>query len=175
MYKTQVAWYAAICDVPKVEVAVLIGNRDFRIYTYKRNKTFEDSLIKIACNFWNSHVIPRIPPPASSNSDCSILYPKSQRDAITANSDIADKIWLLKIAKEQEKKIATEIESLTVDIKNFMQDHDTLVDQDGNYLVTWKSNAPKQQLDIKKLQQESPEVFAKYTSTVPGCRMFLLK
>ena len=61
-YLVQSAWYAAICDVPKVDIAVLIGGQDFRIYTYQRNKEFEDKLIKIACNFWHNHVLKRIPP-----------------------------------------------------------------------------------------------------------------
>ena len=48
-YLVQVAYYAAICAVPKVDIAVLIGGQDFRIYTYERSKELEDKLIKIAC------------------------------------------------------------------------------------------------------------------------------
>ena len=61
-YLVQSAWYAAICDVPKVDIAVLIGGQNFKIYTYERNKEFEEKLIKIACNFWYDHVEKRIPP-----------------------------------------------------------------------------------------------------------------
>jgi putative phage-type endonuclease len=61
-YLVQVAYYAAICAVPKVDIAVLIGGQDFRIYTYERSKELEDKLIKIACNFWDNHIEKRIPP-----------------------------------------------------------------------------------------------------------------
>lgn len=61
-YLCQVAWYAAICNVPKVDIAVLFGGQEFRIYTYERNTEFEDKLIRIADNFWNNNVLKRIPP-----------------------------------------------------------------------------------------------------------------
>ncbi len=61
-YLCQVAWYASICDVPKVDIAVLFGGQEFRIYTYMRNIEFEDKLIRIADNFWSNNVLKRIPP-----------------------------------------------------------------------------------------------------------------
>ena len=43
-YKCQVAYYAAIADVPKVDIAVLIGGQEFRIYTYIRDESLEKHL-----------------------------------------------------------------------------------------------------------------------------------
>lgn len=76
-YLCQVAWYSAITGVPKVDIAVLIGDvtedgiiglsiKDFRIYTYTKNKEFEDKLITIGKNFWLNHVQKGIPPEPSN-------------------------------------------------------------------------------------------------------------
>ena len=130
-YLIQSAWYAAICDVPKVDIAVLIGGQDFRIYSYVRNKEFEDKLIKIACNFWHNHVLKRIPPKCSSLADTFNLFPHGNHKKLTASETITQKIYELKTLREQESSIQKAIDALKVDIQEFMQDYDILLDNNG--------------------------------------------
>ncbi len=51
-YLCQCAHYAAVCDVERVYVAVLIGGIDFRWYTYERNKILEAIIISKEKAFW---------------------------------------------------------------------------------------------------------------------------
>lgn len=140
----QVAWYAAICNVPKVDIAVLIGGQTFKIYTYNRNLEFEDKLMQIGNNFWNNHIIPRVPPLPVNLSDISTLYPQSNNSTVEANNDLLCKIEQLKSLKSQEKSLQEEIKDLQFEIKSFMKEHDTLIDSFGSTLITWRNSSRKE-------------------------------
>jgi putative phage-type endonuclease len=174
-YLVQVSYYAAICDVPKVDIAVLIGGNDFRIYTYERNKELEDKLIKIACNFWHNHIEKRIPPKCVNTRDTFNLFPQSNHHEIVAESNILEKWEELKAAKEEENRIADTIEKLKTDIQEFMRDYDVLIDSQGNVIATWKNTAPKSFFDVKKFKDEAKELYLKYISHAKQSRMFLIK
>jgi putative phage-type endonuclease len=174
-YLVQVSYYAAICDVPKVDIAVLIGGNDFRIYTYERNKELEDKLIKIACNFWHNHIEKRIPPKCVNTRDTFNLFPESHHHEIVAESNIMDKWEQLKAARAEESRIADTIEKLKTDIQEFMRDYDVLIDNQGNVIATWKNTAPKSFFDVKKFKDEAKELYLKYISHAKQSRMFLIK
>lgn len=174
-YLIQIAYYAAICDVPKVDIAVLIGGNDFRIYTYVRNRELEDKLIKIACNFWHNHIEKRIPPKCSNTRDTFNLFPQSNHHEIVAESNIMQKLEELKEAREKESRIQNTIEKLKTDIQEFMQDYDILIDNNGNVIATWKNTAPRSLFDLKKFKEEAKEMYLKYTSYSKQSRVFLIK
>ena len=174
-YLIQCAYYASICDVPKVDIAVLIGGQNFRIYTYNRNKKLEEKLIKIACNFWHNHIEKRIPPKCVNTRDTFNLFPQSNNKEITAKENILAKLEELKIAKAEENRIADTIEKLKTDIQEFMKDYDVLIDSQGNVIATWKNTAPKSFFDIKKFKDEAKELYLKYISHAKQSRMFLIK
>jgi putative phage-type endonuclease len=174
-YLVQVAYYAAICDVPKVDIAVLIGGQDFRIYTYNRDKNLEEKLIKIACNFWNNHIEKGIPPKCINTKDTFNLFPRGNNKEIIAKEDILARLKELKEAREEESKIADTIEKLKTDIQEFMQDYDVLIDINGNVIATWKNTAPRSLFDLKRFKEEAKEMYLKYASYSKQSRVFLIK
>ena len=174
-YLVQVAYYGAICGVPKVDIAVLIGGQDFRIYTYHRNKELEEKLIKIACNFWHNHIEKRIPPRCVSTRDTFNLFPQSNYHEIVAESNIIEKLQELKSAKEEESRIAGSIEKLKTEIQEFMRDYDVLIDNQGNVIATWKNTAPRLFFDQKRFKEEAKDLYLKYSSYAKQSRMFLIK
>jgi len=174
-YLVQVAYYAAICAVPKVDIAVLIGGQDFRIYTYERSKELEDKLIKIACNFWDNHIEKRIPPKCVSTRDTFNLFPQSNYHEIVAESNIIEKLQELKGAKEEESRIQSTIEKLKTDIQEFMRDYDVLIDNNGNVIATWKNSTPRSFFDLKRFKDEAKDLYLKYSSYTKQSRVFLIK
>ena len=174
-YLVQVAYYAAICAVPKVDIAVLIGGQDFRIYTYERTKELEDKLIKIACNFWDNHIEKRIPPKCVSTRDTFNLFPQSNYHEIVAESNIIEKLQELKGAKEEESKIQSTIEKLKTDVQEFMRDYDVLIDNNGNVIATWKNSTPRSFFDLKRFKDEAKDLYLKYSSYTKQSRVFLIK
>jgi predicted phage-related endonuclease len=174
-YLIQCAYYASICDVPKVDIAVLIGGQNFRIYTYNRNKELEEKLIKIACNFWHNHIEKRIPPRCVSTRDTFNLFPQSNNKQITAKDEILTKLEELKMAKAEESRIADTIEKLKTDIQEFMRDYDVLIDNQGNVIATWKNSTPRSFFDLKRFKDEAKDLYLKYTSFAKQSRVFLIK
>jgi len=174
-YLIQCAFYASICDVPKVDIAVLIAGQDFRIYTYNRNKDLEDKIIKIGVNFWHNHIEKRIPPKCINTRDTFNLFPQSNHHEIVAESNIMEKWEQLKSLKEEESRIQSTIEKLKTDIQEFMRDYDVLIDNQGNVIATWKNTAPKSFFDVKKFKDEAKELYLKYISHAKQSRMFLIK
>ena len=174
-YLIQNATYSAVCNVPVVDTAVLIGGQDFRIYTYNRNKELEEKLIKIACNFWHNHIEKRIPPKCVNTRDTFNLFPQSNHHEIVAESNILEKWEELKAAKEEENRIADTIEKLKTDIQEFMRDYDVLIDNQGNVIATWKNTTPRSFFDLKRFKEEAKELYLKYTNYTKQSRMFLIK
>ena len=171
----QVAWYVAITDTPKADIAVLAAGQDFRIYTYERNRELEDKLIKIACNFWSNHIEKRIPPKCVNTRDTFNLFPQSNYQEIVAESNIMEKLEQLKSLKKEENRIADTIEKLKTDIQEFMRDYDVLIDNQGNVIATWKNTVPKSFFDVKKFKDEVKELYLKYVSHAKQSRVFLIK
>jgi len=174
-YKCQVAYYAAIADVPKVDIAVLIGGQEFRIYTYIRDESLENKLIQVAVNFWNNHVLPRIPPEPSSASDFSNLYPESNGLEVTADNHLLENVCKLKSLKEQETDIKNQVTSLQDSIKQYMKDNEVLVDDQGHVFVTWKTGKARKALDAKKLQQEHQVIYQQYLYECKAPRTLRIK
>ena len=171
----QVAFYAAICDVPKLDIAVLIGGQDFRIYTYNRNKELEEKLIKIACNFWYNHIEKRIPPKCVNTRDTFNLFPQSNYHEIVAEDNILEKWKELKTAKEEESRIADTIEKLKVEIQEFMRDYDMLIDHKGNPIATWKNTTPRSLVNVNKLKEMFKDAYEQCLNTGKQSRVFLIK
>ncbi len=174
-YLVQVAYYAAICNVPKVDIAVLIGGQDFRIYTYNRDKNLEEKLIKIGVNFWHNHIEKRTPPKCVNTRDTFNLFPKGNQHEIVAESNIMQKLQELKVAKEEENRITDTIEKLKTDIQEFMRDYDVLIDNNGNVIATWKNTTPRSLFDLKRFKTEAKDLYLKYTSVAKQSRVFLIK
>lgn len=174
-YLVQVAYYAAICDVPKVDIAVLIGGQDFRIYTYNRDKNLEEKLIKIGVNFWYNHVEKRIPPKCINTRDTFNLFPQSNYQEIVAEDNIIQKWEELKAAKAEESRIADTIEKLKTDIQEFMRDYDVLIDNHGNVIATWKNTAPRSLVDLKTFKEKYREIYEKCINYGKQSRVFLIK
>jgi len=174
-YLIQNATYSAVCNIPVVDTAVLIGGQDFRIYTYNKNKELEDKIIKIGVNFWHNHIKKRIPPKCVNTRDTFNLFPESHHHEIVAESNILEKWEQLKTARAEESKIADTIEKLKTDIQEFMRDYDVLIDSQGNVIATWKNTAPKSFFDVKKFKDEAKELYLKYISHAKQSRMFLIK
>lgn len=174
-YLTQAAWYAFVCDKPKVDIAVLIGGQELRIFTYHRDHALEQNLFKIAKKFWEGNVLNRTPPEAVNLQDISKLYPESTDEAVTAEDDIIASIKYLNLLKAEADILEGKIKEQQLKIQNFMGNNSVLLDNKGDILATWKSSKPRSSFDSKTLQKEMPELYEKYITLGKGYRTFLIK
>lgn len=173
-YIFQCAWYAMICNVERVDIAVLIGGNDFRIYTYNKNPALEEKIKEAAISFWNNHIIPRIPPEPISNTDTLKLYENSTFGAtITADEKIYELLNEIKAHKTQIKRLTTIVKNKSTEIFNYMKDAEILLDPQGNPLATWR-NQSTTRFDAKAFKAEYNDLYTKYIKN-SNSRVFRLK
>ena len=174
-YLYQVAYYAAITGASRVDIAVLIGGQDFRIYRYDKDEVKESQLIKAAKKFWNNHVLAGVPPQPRTQEDAAKLYPKANGLEVRANDTILEKVCVLQDLKAREKTISEEIKGLQLSIKDYMQEGEALVGEEGHCYATWKNSKGRASLDTNKLKSEYSDIYQQCLKGGGSYRVFSLK
>jgi len=136
----QCAHYAIVTNCKRVDLAVLLGGNEFRIYQYNRNERLEKQLVALERNFWENHVIPHIPPEPINYRDVLTLWPKSDDEkTLTATGTMIMALDRMKETKTKIKQLEEEEEKHKVELTKLLGDASVLVDADGNKLATWKT------------------------------------
>ena len=176
IYYAQVAWYSAITGVPKVDIAVLIGGQKFKIYTYNKDVEFEGNLIKAGVDFWQNHVEKKIPPAPSNLDDLKLMYPFGENNkTIKADGKLLELAKELKTLKEDSKKLDSKMDELKFSIQSFMQDSDTLIDENNKKIITWKTTLGRSSIDSDKLKASYPDAYTDCLKKSNSYRTFICK
>lgn len=174
-YLCQCIWYMAITNLDRVDLAVLFGNSDFRIYEITRDKELEDMVIQRATTFWQEYVLKDIPPAAMSEQDCNTLFGKGDSSKnVEAKAETLELTKRLQLLNSEIEVREEEISSIKQSIMNEMQEAGTLTYQ-GKLLATWKAPKPSFRLDSKRLELEHPEITSNYKVQVQNSRRLVVK
>jgi len=174
-YLCQCIWYMAITSINQVDLAVLFGNSDFRIYQIDQDLGLENTILEKASLFWNDYVLKDIPPPAQSEADCKTLFsrgdPNKSLEAQSETLELAKRVALLnsEISTREEA-----ISSIKQAIMSQMGEAETLTYQ-GKVLATWKAPKPSYRLDSKRIEAEHPEIAGNYKIPVQNSRRLVIK
>lgn len=143
-YLLQVAHYAAVCDVERVDIAVLIGLKEFRVYHYYRDESLEIKLMLKEQEFWHENVLKQVPPPAHDYQDALRQWNKddSSKSSI-ATEEVEDAYFKLIRRKNLIKKLEAAIDIQKSKIASHMQDASQLFDSKGQLIATWKFQEKK--------------------------------
>lgn len=183
-YLCQMAWYFPLINAEWGDLAVQIGNKEFRIYRVKRDRELETTMRDAALDFINNHLIPEIPPPIdaseSSKQFLAYKYPKEEKEDMVAASDEIE-TWanMLAVANfkiKQNEELKQLYENL---LKDKIQEHRGIESPRG-WKVTWTKNKDSQKTDWEACFKEwsaldptlSGIVKEKYTFIKPGTRVF---
>jgi putative phage-type endonuclease len=174
-YLCQCIWYMAITNIDRVDLAVLFGNSDFRIYEIARDIALEKMVIQKAIAFWQEHVLKDIAPPAMSEQDCHTLFSKGDSGkSIEAKAETLELTERLQLLNSEIEVREEEISSIKQNIMNQMQEAETLTYQ-GKVLATWKAPKPSFRLDSKRLELEHPDIASSYKVPVQNSRRLVVK
>ena len=174
-YLLQCAWYSAICNVPYVDIAVLIGGNDFRIYKYVKNENLEKNLLRIGKEFWHNNVLKQVPPPPKTASDCDKLYGIETGELIEATHEDVEMCEMLKQTKEKIKELTETAKDLEVTLKKRIGNNAGLTDINGNMLVTWKTYKAPARFDSKTFREDHAELYESYKTQGTDIRRFVVK
>ncbi len=174
-YLCQCIWYTAIANLDRVDLAVLFGNSDFRIYEITRDKELERMVAQKAITFWKEYVCKDIPPPAQSEVDCHTLYAKGDSSkSIEAKAEMLELTKRLQTLNSEIEVREEEISYIKQTIMNQMQEAETLT-YDRKVLATWKAPKASFRLDSKRLELDYPEIASNYKVPVQNSRRLVVR
>lgn len=169
-YLYQCAHYAIVYDAKRVDLAVLFGANDFRIYHYERDPTLEQEIIEAERYFWHEYVLKRICPPPLTLEDNIRLWPESFQKTKIVTPETFINILKRTSIKSRINELETEEEELKLKIQQELQDNEALVDVDGNPLITWK-NQDTSRFGVTKFKKDYPHLYTQY-SEISTTRVF---
>ena len=133
-------------------------------------------ILDAAADFWQ-RVIDGNPPDAVTYADAVHRFGKSgaQGTVVAPPATHADVVWLRSV-REQIAALEAKEEEIKGKLIIALGDAgDILIDSSGQALLTYKLGKGQSRLDMKKLEQELPEVYRAYLKTGEPSRKFLLK
>lgn len=135
----QVAYYAYLLNAAGAKIVVMFRDSgEIRTYSYQRNQTSEEQMIKLAVEFWDG-VCKKNPPAPLNYAECQLLFKNvmSDKKVIATSEDTAAVAKMLCLKKEIDEKEKA-FDALKTSICNKLGNAPLLVDAQGNCLVAWK-------------------------------------
>lgn len=142
-------------------VAVLLGGQEFRWYQINYDADLAQLIIEKLTAFWQ-YVVNRVPPPPSNNNDLRGLFPNDDGLSIEADTDVIGWLKELDTAKTMAANVALVIDTLELQIKNFIGVNSAIVDSKGKPLATWKAQTTNR-IDTTQLKRDLPDIAETYT------------
>lgn len=139
-YLVQVAHYCIVTNASCAHIALLLGGNDYREYKYTRHDEIEAMVLRAGSNFWDSVQNGDAPPPVNEK-DLKLLHPRSKPAMkISATPEIISHFDRLKKCKREIDLIEPTQKEHKFNIMKFMGEADTLIDNDGKIMATYKSS-----------------------------------
>lgn len=158
-------------------LAWLTMGRDFGYRDIEFDKEFYDWMTDQITEYWQRYIVGDEEPAPYTAEDIMIKYPRHKEGkTVKADTDIMEQLERLKILKSEIKPKETEVKEIEGNLKMFFGDAETIVDDMGNTLATWKAPKPSMKFDQKAWEAATPEdERAKWYNEVQGARRLLVK
>ena len=160
-------------------LVVLIGGNEWHSFEFARDEGLISLIIEKERDFWEGHVLPRIPPdPTGASLDVlSRMYPKDNGELMPITNGIGKDIVNYTIVKERMKELEEQESELKARIQGVMGEAQKGIYQhdDGSiYGVSWSTVAGRVTLDQRALEAEQPEIYKRYCKTGGSYRRFVV-
>lgn len=180
-YLVQLYHNMAVCGFSWGALVVLVGGSDFRIHEYKADRDLMELIIQKESDFWNNHVMKRIPPDPSGASlnVLAKMYPKDAGTSIVLRQDeigkaihtyLDTKTALEALTKKNDDSKATIQAAMGEASQGIYTDPDGTI-----FSVSWSSVKGRVGFDAKQLEKDNPELYKKYMKTGASYRRFAVK
>jgi len=142
---------------------VLIGGQKIQVYKIDRDEKQIRKLIDKEKDFWNNHILKKIPPEPMSAEEAMLQFPKSSEELeeMKATPLLLNLIATGQDLREKEAEIKALKSDNNKDIMNHMKTAAVVVDEEGRKLATW-INGSKTGLDQKALKLAHPDLADKF-------------
>ena len=178
-YLLQVLHYLYVMDLQFGYLAVLIGGNKFKYFRVDRDEEVINMIVELEKNFWNNHVIPRVPPEIDGSEASSKLleamYPADQVKK-DEKVDLPDEAAVLIKQYEDAAKLEADFkaakETAANKLKGMIGDNQKGVIYDRE--IKWTPFKGRKSVDVKRLDMEHPEIVEKYIKYGKPGRRFMI-
>jgi putative phage-type endonuclease len=180
-YVAQVMHYMGLSpSLQHTDVACLFINaKRFEVFRVERDDEVIASMQAQLAEWWERYVVADTPPPPSNESDCRLLWARSNPGkSVAATEEVVGKLAKYRDAEAQIKVLEAESQKAKDEICAFMEDAEVLVGPDGKPLLTWKSSKDSSKVDWEGVARSlgaGEEVIAAHTVVKAGSRRFTPK
>ena len=141
----------ACSDYEYADVAVLIGNQDFKIKRITRDEAVINDIIQKEVSFWNNFVIPKVMPTMIKPKDGDILYklfPVAKVGEIIELSDVVNaQLESLDALKQDYAVVGKEISRAKNKLKALIKSNE--IGTTGTWEIFWR-NVVKKPYEVKE-------------------------
>jgi putative phage-type endonuclease len=159
-YELQVQDQMMVTKRDKCIVAALFGADELRIYQVKRDYEVTRKIREKTVDFWQNHVLPRVPPPAINLEDAQKLYPIHTEQSIECTDALLHAYMTLKNAHAELHELQSKIERAEFEIKSALGPASAL-QYHGETLATWRTQTARR-VDVTALQAQCPDIAEKF-------------
>lgn len=175
-YLLQCQHYMAVTGYDAWWIAVLIGGNKFIHKKIDRDEDIINYLIQLERDFWENHVLAEVPP-LFDGSDASAdllkaLYPQAEPSSeIQLDASVEQMLDAIEQLGEDIKSFEIQKKEYENRIKALLGDNEKGITPKRT--VVWK-NYESTRIDSKRLKEEQPDLYQKYTNTTTA-RRFTVK
>jgi len=175
-YLLQVQHYMMVAGLPLAEVAVLIGGHDFRIYRVPADRELQALMIDAEAEFWR-RVLEGDPPEPVTAEDMRQRWGRERAvGSVTATPHLFRIVRRLHVLARDIGTLERLQDTARADVMRALADRaDTLVDETGQPLATWRIAAGQKRIDAAALRATYPDIAERFTKQGEPMRRFLLK
>jgi len=172
-YYVQCMHYMAVTGAERWYLAVLVLNKAFHVFTIERDEAEIQALIAAEKDFWENHVLKKIPPnPDGSETTSEVikqLFPEARERKEAALFGYEQKLEQYLLLDEQVKELTKQRDALKQEIQLSLADAE--IGRAQGYIVEWK-NQVRQTLDTARLKKEQAEIYQSYLKPAKTVRVF---
>ncbi len=103
-YAIQVQTQLLVTGASRGYVPALIGGRGFVMYEIEKHDIIHEMILRVVNNFWNNHVVPRIPPDGVANIEVIERLHRTPGKSIKVDDQLARDYLTASLAESEAKK-----------------------------------------------------------------------
>lgn len=173
----QIQMNMGVAEYSDGALAWLTMGRDFGYRDIKFDEEFYRWMADQITEYWQRYIVGNEEPAPYTADDILIKYPRhTEGKTVRASMEIMEQLERLKTLKSDIKPIEKEVKEIEGNLKLFFMDAETIIDDMGNTLATWKAPKPSSKFDQKAWEAATPEdERAKWYKEEQGARRLLVK
>lgn len=175
-YAVQVHHYMTITGFQVADIPVSIAGGSPSLYIVEADKEISEMIIEACAKFWERVQSGNPPDPVTYADAVARFGSLKAEGAVVADYNVFKDVTDLCNVRAEKATIEAKEEELRGKIIIALGDKgDTLVDDAGNVLVTYKLANGRKSFDSKAFEKDQPNLYQKYLKTSEASRRFLVK